>query len=179
MSAKQLERDRIVDDVRSALEASGFDPSLLVLELIETALMSNADDSIARLSRLKGLGVRIAVDDFGTGYPSLAYLRRFPIDILKIDRSFVSGIANSAEATALVHTLVQLGKVLNLETIAERVEDDAQRARLRTERVDTGQGFLFAHPLEVSAVERLLREFGAVPGDDSADMVHPGPEDLR
>jgi diguanylate cyclase (GGDEF)-like protein len=179
MSARQLERDRIVDDVREALSTSGFDPRLLILELTETALMSNAEETIGRLWRLKELGVRIAVDDFGTGYSSLSYLRRFPIDILKIDRSFVSGIADSAEATALVHTLVQLGKVLNLETIAEGVEDDEQRACLQAENVDTGQGFLFYRPLEVSAVERLLREFDVAPEVDSEGMVHPDRDNVR
>ena len=179
MSARQLERDRIVEDVRHALSASGFDPRLLILELTETALMSNTDETIARLARLKELGVRIAVDDFGTGYSSLAYLRRFPIDILKIDRSFVSGIADSAEASALVHTLVQLGKVLKLETIAEGVEDDEQRARLQAEDVDIGQGFLFYRPLEVTAVERLLQEFADASEVGPGSVVQPSQDNVR
>jgi diguanylate cyclase (GGDEF)-like protein len=159
VSAKQLERDRIVDDVVGALSASGFAPEMLILELTETTLMIDRDDTIARLVLLKAIGVRIAVDDFGTGYSSLAYLRKFPIDILKIDRSFVSGIADSAQSSALVHTLVQLGKVLNLETIAEGVEDDDQRLRLQAESVDIGQGFLFSRPLAVPAINRFLEEF--------------------
>jgi len=179
MSARQLERDRIVDDVGQALSASRFDPRLLILELTETALMSNTDETIGRLARLKELGVRIAVDDFGTGYSSLAYLRRFPIDILKIDRSFVSGIADSAEASALVHTLVQLGKVLKLETIAEGVEDDEQRARLQAEDVDIGQGFLFYRPLEVTAVERLLQEFAHTSEVDPEGVVQPSQDNVR
>jgi diguanylate cyclase (GGDEF)-like protein len=156
VSARQLERDRIVNDVRDALSTSGFDPSMLLLELTETALMHDVEATTARLHLLKDLGVRIAIDDFGTGYSSLAYLRQFPIDILKIDQSFVRDIGNTAEAAALVHTLVQLGKVLGLETIAEGVEDDDQRFRLRAERVDTGQGFLFARPLDVAEIDRLL-----------------------
>jgi len=111
---------------------------------------------VARLQMLKAVGVRIAIDDFGTGYSSLAYLRQFPIDVLKIDRSFVSGIADTTESAALVHTLVQLGKVLGLETIAEGIETDDQRLRLKAEDVDTGQGFLFARPLEVEDVNRFL-----------------------
>jgi EAL domain-containing protein (putative c-di-GMP-specific phosphodiesterase class I) len=110
------------------------------------------------LARLKSLGVRLAIDDFGTGYSSLAYLRQFPIDILKIDQSFVVGIGDSEESAAIVHTLVQLGKLLGLETIAEGVETPDQLRRLTDEQVDTGQGFLFARPLDVGAVDRLVME---------------------
>jgi diguanylate cyclase (GGDEF)-like protein len=156
VSGRQLERDRIVDDIHGALKSSGFDPSMLILELTETTLMSDVAATITRLRLVKALGARLAVDDFGTGYSSLAYLRQFPIDVLKIDRSFVSGIADTKEAAALIHTLVQLGKVLGLETIAEGIETDDQRMRLRAEKVDGGQGFLFARPLDVAAVNRLL-----------------------
>jgi FOG: EAL domain len=154
----QLERDRIIDDVHGALTASGFDPGMLTLELTETALMDDVRATLVRLELLKAVGVRIAVDDFGTGYSSLAYLRQFPIDVLKIDHSFVSGIAISSESAAIVHTLVQLGKLLGLETIAEGIENNDQVIRLRAEGVDTGQGFLFAGPLDVEAVDRLLKD---------------------
>ncbi len=163
ISAKQLERDRIVDDVRAALSTSGFNPAKLVLELTETSLMHDVEATVIRLKALKKLGVHLAIDDFGTGYSSLAYLRQFPIDILKIDRSFVSGIVDTKEAAALVHTLVQLGKALGLETIAEGVENNEQRRQLIAEKVDTGQGFLFARPLDVEAVDRLLREWDGEP----------------
>jgi diguanylate cyclase (GGDEF)-like protein len=158
VSARQLERDRIVDDVHGALAASGFDPCMLLLELTETTLMQDVDATSARLALLKAIGVRIAIDDFGTGYSSLAYLRHFPIDVLKIDRSFVSGIGDTTEAGALVHTLVQLGKVLGLETIAEGIETDDQRLRLKAESVDGGQGFLYSRPLTVEQVDQLLNE---------------------
>jgi diguanylate cyclase (GGDEF)-like protein len=158
VSAKQLDRDQIIGDVHGALAESGFDPVLCVLELTETTLMHNVEDTVGRLTLLKALGVRIAIDDFGTGYSSLAYLRQFPIDVLKIDRSFVSGITDTAEAVALVHAMVQLGQALGLETVAEGVENDGQRIRLAAECVDTGQGFLFARPLEVEAVSRLLEQ---------------------
>ncbi len=161
VSGRQLALDRIADDVRRAVVASGLDPGQLVLELTETTLMDDVDAAVARLAPLRALGVRLAVDDFGTGYSSLAYLRRFPIDVLKIDRSFVSGIADSRESAALVHTLVQLGKVLGLETVAEGVEDDNQRLRLQAEPVDTGQGFLFSRPLDAAAVGRLLERSAA------------------
>ncbi|HVC71866.1 MAG TPA: EAL domain-containing protein [Acidimicrobiales bacterium] len=157
ISAVQLGRDRIVDDVHGALTASGFDPDMLTLELTETTLMNDVQSTLARLELLKAIGVRLAIDDFGTGYSSLAYLQQFPIDVLKIDQSFVSGIADSSDSAAIVHTLVQLGKVLGLETVAEGVENDEQLMRLRAEGVDTGQGFLFARPLDVDAVDQLLR----------------------
>ena len=109
-----------------------------------------------RLRQLKALGVRVAVDDFGTGYSSVAYLRQFPIDVLKIDRSFVSGINASVESAALVRMLVQLGKGLGIETLAEGIEDAEQLAGLLAEECDSGQGYLFARPLEPAALEELL-----------------------
>jgi diguanylate cyclase (GGDEF)-like protein len=166
VSAKQLERDQIISDVHAALTSSGFDPRLCVLELTETTLMHNVEDTVGRLTLLKALGVRVAVDDFGTGYSSLSYLRQFPVDVLKIDRSFVSGISETSEAVALVHAMVQLGKALGLETVAEGVENDGQRVQLAAENIDTGQGFLFARPLDVEAVNRLLDS-----GHDAAAMA--------
>jgi diguanylate cyclase (GGDEF)-like protein len=157
VSARQLQQDRIIDDVRDALTTSGFDPTSLVLELTETTLMNDVDETIARLRQLKALGVVLAVDDFGTGYSSLSYLQRFPIDVLKIDRSFVSGdAATSADSLVLLHTLIHLGKALNLKIVAEGIEDDDQLERLRAEGVECGQGFLFARPENVVVVNRLL-----------------------
>jgi EAL domain-containing protein (putative c-di-GMP-specific phosphodiesterase class I) len=120
--------------------------------------MENVEPTVARLQLLKSVGVRLAIDDFGTGYSSISYLQQFPVDILKIDQSFVSRIADSTESAGLVHTLVQLGKVLGLTTVAEGVETDDQRMRLREENVDIGQGFLFARPLDVVAIEHFLAE---------------------
>ena len=159
VSAKQLDRDQIITDVQRCpyRQAASIPPSV-VLELTETTLMHNVEDTVGRLTLLKALGVRMAIDDFGTGYSSLAYLRQFPIDVLKIDRSFVSGITDTSEAVALVHAMVQLGKALGLETVAEGVENDGQRVQLAAENVDTAQGFLFARPLDVEAVSRLLED---------------------
>jgi EAL domain-containing protein (putative c-di-GMP-specific phosphodiesterase class I) len=113
--------------------------------------MRDTDKAETVLAAIKTLGVRIAIDDFGTGYSSLAYLRQFPIDALKIDRSFISGIAASKESGALIHTLihtlVQLGKTLGLETLGEGIEDQHQLERLQHEHCDLGQGFLLARPL--------------------------------
>jgi EAL domain-containing protein (putative c-di-GMP-specific phosphodiesterase class I) len=129
---------------------------MLILELTERTLTNDVQATVARLNLVKAIGVRLAVDDFGTGHSSLAHLRQFPIDVLKIDRTFVSGIADTKEAAALVHTLIQLGKVLGLETIAEGVENNDQRLRLEAEKADSGQGFLFAKPLDIEAVDHLL-----------------------
>ena len=100
--------------------------------------------------------MRIAIDDFGTGYSSLAYLQQFPVDSLKIDRSFISGMAKSPEGDALIHTLMQLGKALHLETLAEGIEESDQLSQLRTESCDVGQGFFFARPLAPEEVEAFL-----------------------
>ena len=163
LSARQLERDRIVEDVSHALAETGLDPQLLILEITETALMNNVQASLARLRRLKALGIRIAIDDFGTGYSSMAYLRQFPVDVLKIDQSFVASMVESPESAALVHTLVQLGKVLGLETVAEGIETEAQRTLLRAEGVDIGQGYLFARPQAPGALLHLLEVSGHRP----------------
>ena len=105
---------------------------------------------------LKLLGLRVAIDDFGTGYSSLAHLRRFPIDSLKIDRSFVAAMLQPAGSQALIHTLVQLGKTLELGIVAEGIEQDEQLRELRKQECDIGQGFLFAQPLDADAVEAFV-----------------------
>ena len=156
VSARQLDSDQLVEDVREALEQSRLDPEVLTLEITETALMRDANGASSRLAQLKKLGVRIAIDDFGTGYSSLAHLRRFSVDAIKIDRSFIAGIATSDESGALIHTLIQLGKTLGLETLGEGIEERAQLQRLQREQCDHGQGFLLARPLELDAIEEFL-----------------------
>ena len=163
LSAHQLEDGQLLVDVRQALESSGFAPDRLVLELTETILMHDVPSTIDQLAHLKSIGVRISIDDFGTGYSSFAYLRKFPIDILKIDQAFVSSIADTWESAAIVHTLVQLGKVLGLEIVAEGIETEDQRARLRAEEVDLGQGYLFARPLESAVIDYFLEMLVTTP----------------
>ncbi len=156
VSGRQLDHDELVDDVRSALLESGLAPSALTVEITETALMKDPEATARRLTAIKDLGVRVAVDDFGTGYSSLAYLRQFPVDTLKIDRAFVQGIASSKESAALIQTLIDLGKSLNLETLGEGIEDMAQLEHLQRARCDSGQGFLYARPLEADALTDFL-----------------------
>jgi diguanylate cyclase (GGDEF)-like protein len=157
VSGRQLDHDTdLVADVQAALTASGLKPHMLTLEITETMLMRDATRSAAQLHDLKRLGVRVAIDDFGTGYCSLAYLQQFPVDALKIDRSFINGIASSPEAGALIHTLVQLGKTLGIETYAEGIEERSQLQHLQREQCDSGQGYLFARPLSPEALEALL-----------------------
>jgi diguanylate cyclase (GGDEF)-like protein len=156
VSARQLEHDEFIGEVRDALTDSGLPPEALTLEITETVLMRDATAAASQLRALKALGVRIAIDDFGTGYSSLAYLRQFPVDALKIDRSFITGISSSREAGALMHTLIQLGKALGLETLGEGIEEHAQLEQLKHEECDSGQGFLFAKPLNVDTVTRFL-----------------------
>jgi EAL domain-containing protein (putative c-di-GMP-specific phosphodiesterase class I) len=156
VSARQLDRDELIDHVREALEDSGLEPSALTLEITETALMRDTEATADRVEALKQLGVRVAIDDFGTGYSSLAYLRQFSVDALKIDRSFISGIGDSEESTALLHTLVRLGRTLGLETVAEGIETRAQLEALQCHHCDQGQGFLFARPLGVDELGEFL-----------------------
>ena len=156
VSARQLDDDSITDDVRAALRASGLDPSALIIEVTETALMHNMDATALRLSEIRELGVRISVDDFGTGYSSLAYLRRLPVDCLKIDRAFTSAVTASAESRAVIATLVQLGKDLGLSTLAEGVETPEELDILRSANVDQAQGFLMARPLAPEVLEAQL-----------------------
>ena len=155
VSARQLERGSSPSEVRAALRDCGLDPATLTLEITETVLMREPETT-ALLDELKALGVRIAVDDFGTGYSSLAYLRQFPVDSLKIDRSFITTLALSSEGHALTHTLIQLGKALGLQTLAEGVEHRSQVEQLQLEECDLAQGFLFARPLTPAALERYL-----------------------
>jgi diguanylate cyclase (GGDEF)-like protein len=156
VSTRQLETDQLIEDISSALETSGFDARSLIIEITETAIMHNVAAVVPRLAALKGTGVRIAIDDFGTGYSSLAYLQQFPVDTLKIDRSFISTMADSPESGALIRTLVQLGKTLGLETLAEGIEETAQYSQLERDRCDSGQGYLYARPLDPDAVEAFL-----------------------
>jgi diguanylate cyclase (GGDEF)-like protein len=156
VSARQLDNDEFVTELEDALESSGLDPHALTIEITETTLMRDTEQTIRRLSAVKALGVRIAIDDFGTGYSSLTHVQKFPVDSLKIDRSFISGLKDNKEGEALIHTLVQLGKALSIETVAEGIEMQQELSLLQGECCDSGQGFLFAKPLDLAATDAFL-----------------------
>jgi EAL domain-containing protein (putative c-di-GMP-specific phosphodiesterase class I) len=172
VSMRQLETDSLVQDVHAALTRHGLPPSSLVIEVTESTLMRDANATVSRLRKLKDLGVLIAIDDFGTGYSSLAYLRQFPVDVLKIDRSFVAEMDGSADSNALIHTLVELGRTLGLVTLAEGIEEDSQLEGLRNEQCDSGQGFIFSRPVDPATIEALLAA-GAVGAQDRAGATRP------
>jgi len=159
VSGRQLDTDQLIVDIEGALSHSELDPGALTIEITETTLMRNIEDTIRRLTEIKALGVRIAIDDFGTGYSSLAHLQQFPVDALKIDRSFISQLQHNQEGETLIHTLVQLGKALSLETFAEGIEDQQELSLLQDEDCDTGQGYLFARPLDAAATEAFLQNW--------------------
>jgi diguanylate cyclase (GGDEF)-like protein len=159
VSGRQLDTDRIGADIEGALSQSGLEPAALTIEVTETSLMRNVEETARRLTAIKRLGVRIAIDDFGTGYSSLAHLQRFPVDALKIDRSFISSLSDNPEGDTLIHSLVQLGKALSIETFAEGIEEQQELSLLRDEDCDSGQGFLFSRPLDVAATEAFLRSW--------------------
>jgi EAL domain-containing protein (putative c-di-GMP-specific phosphodiesterase class I) len=152
VSGRQLDSDEFVGDVRRAIAQSGLEADALILEITETTLMANTQETARRLQAIKQLGVRIAIDDFGTGYSSFAHLQRFPVDALKIDRSFISQLTENPEGKTLIHTLVQLGQALSIETLAEL-------SLLQAEHCQSGQGFLFARPMEPGAADAFLRNW--------------------
>jgi diguanylate cyclase (GGDEF)-like protein len=154
ISGRHLQHGELVNDVAEALNESGLEAGNLVIELTESTIMYNTDANLERFHRLKALGVRLAIDDFGTGYSSLSYLHRFPIDILKIDRSFVSRLTNSDNGPELASAVITLGETLGLDTVAEGIELEPQVEALLALGCVAGQGFLFA---AAGALEQLTR----------------------
>jgi diguanylate cyclase (GGDEF)-like protein len=165
-SARQLDTDEFMTNVQEALDSSGLEANALTIEITETTLMRNTEETARRLAAVKKLGVRIAIDDFGTGYSSLAHLQKFPVDALKIDRSFITRLTQDPEGETLIRTLVQLGKALSIETLAEGIEQQGELSVLRDEQCDSGQGFLFARPLDVPAAETFFRDWVADKADN-------------
>jgi predicted signal transduction protein with EAL and GGDEF domain len=152
-------RDRgIVDLVRSALAEAAVPPSRLMLEITEGVLIDNPEEMVKRIEDLHALGVRIALDDFGSGYSNLGYLQRFPLDKLKIDRSFVVALGNSANGGVIIQAIVALGRALGLSVLVEGVETEQQRVLLRLAGCDEMQGFLFAKPAPAKVIDRLLAQ---------------------
>jgi len=155
VSAWQLESGSLLADVRAALQESGLPPSSLIVEMTESALIKENLPTIRALRELRALGVRLALDDFGTGYSSLSHLRQFPIDILKIDRTFVASVARRREG-ALVRSIIDLGRTMNVAIIAEGIETAAQADELEAMECTLGQGFYFGRAVPAEAVGELL-----------------------
>jgi len=162
VSPHQLTSPDFPGDVERSLEESRFDAAHLVLEFSERALTS--PDAIAALDALKRLGVQLAVDDFGAAPESEAVVASLPIDVVKIDRRCITDLSTSTGDAERVHQLVQLGKSLDVRTVAQGIEDDDQRLRLLVEDVDLGQGFLFSVPHEVDAIDRFLEDYAIFSG---------------
>ena len=157
VSARQFADPRFADNVRRVLASSGLESSALTLELTETALLRRDERLHSDLMELKSIGVKLAIDDFGTGYSSLSYLRELPFDVVKMDKSFVDGIADSEQRLALADGIVQIARTLRLEVVAEGIESEVQRDLLTEMGCHYGQGYLLAMPMQPSEAEELAR----------------------
>jgi diguanylate cyclase (GGDEF)-like protein len=156
MSAIDFRQQDFVDGIERILKETGLEPALLELEITEGVLMQNIDTTVNALTRLKVMGVRLAIDDFGTGYSSLSYLRRFPVDVLKIDQSFIRGLSSDSNDAALVSAIISLGRSLKLTIIAEGVETLEQLDFLKAHQCEEGQGYYFSKAVEPDAFVRYL-----------------------
>jgi EAL domain-containing protein (putative c-di-GMP-specific phosphodiesterase class I) len=154
-----------------ALSHSGLPADRLCLEMTESVLMNDTEENLALLKRLKALGVRLAIDDFGTGYSSLSYLHRFPVDTLKIDRSFVERLGQPGDEAALARTIVQLGQSLGMVTVAEGIEQHGQFIALNHMTCELGQGYYFSHPMPADEAWRFLDQLA--PGSALAPVERP------
>jgi EAL domain-containing protein (putative c-di-GMP-specific phosphodiesterase class I) len=161
LSARQLEDPHIVTDVQAALSDTDLEPSRLVLEITETALMNDTQAALAQLNGLKALGICLSVDDFGTGYSSLSYLRQFPIDTVKIDKSFVDDISRGGDDATFVGAILRLSEALHLDTLAEGIETEDQANTLQQLGCHLGQGYHYARPLDPADVDGLLHAYTA------------------
>ena len=169
ISARQVHQPGLLDVVAEALRESQLPAETLVLEITESLMMQDAELAISRLNELKQLGIRLAIDDFGTGYSSLNYLRRFPVDILKIDKSFIDNVSRRGKEQELAQSIIELGQTLGLEIVAEGVEDAAQLGWLRARQCDLAQGFLFSEPVGADALSDFLRQEAT--GDTAAKIA--------
>ena len=167
LSVRQLQSETLVGDVRTALATTGLPASSLVLEITESLMLSDTDFAMQQLHELKALGIRLAMDDFGTGYSSLSYLSRFPVDILKMDRSFVG----SADNEALTSAIIALGTSLSLEVVAEGIERPEQATSLEELGCELGQGYLFAKPMSSPALAEFLGAAGCGTGGAGAPLA--------
>jgi EAL domain-containing protein (putative c-di-GMP-specific phosphodiesterase class I) len=171
-SPRQVSADRFPESVLAALADAGLPPRALTLEVTERVLVDATGLVMEHLSELRRAGVRLAIDDFGTGYASLAYLRRLPVDVVKIDPSFVAGLGEDETLTLLTRTIVQLGHDLGFGVVAEGIESSQQLGLLRDMGCGLGQGYLVAAPMSAAQIESLITPMSAGPGGGS---VPPDP----
>ena len=173
VSARQLRTTHQVDAIIATIRRTGIDPTALKIEITEGLLLDDPEGAIKAFTRLKALGVHIALDDFGTGYSSLSYLHRFPLDTLKIDRSFVTSMLKSRDSMTVISTITRLARDLKLNCVSEGIEDPHELAKLRDFDCDYGQGYLFSKPVPESEVAALIaRDILWTPGgnDDAAEL---------
>ena len=156
ISGRQFQQKELITTVTEALEASNFLASCLKLEITESVMMKDPQASLEAMKVFRGLEIHLVIDDFGTGYSSLSYLKRFPVDTLKVDKSFVDGLGKDPESTAIVGAIISLAKSLGMRVTAEGIETEAQLSRLRLLNCDQGQGYFFSRPLPAAQAEELL-----------------------
>jgi EAL domain-containing protein (putative c-di-GMP-specific phosphodiesterase class I) len=164
VSARQFQGPDLVETVAAVLGRTGFDPTSLKLELTESLMMQDVERTIQRLYELKGLSIQLAIDDFGTGYSSLAYLRRFPISVLKVDKSFIHRLGTGAQDDAIVRSIVTLASDLGMQVVAEGIETAEQLDALRVLSCTYGQGYYFSRPLPAHQAEAFVTSAAGVPG---------------
>ena len=176
LSCKQFLQPDLVEQVAGALKETGLDPGCLKLEITESYIMENTEAAVATMNRLRALGIELSLDDFGTGYSSLSYLHRLPIDYLKIDRSFVSRMAESKENAEIVYTIIKLAQNLKMKVIAEGIETDEQLAQLHLLNCEFGQGYYFSKPLEAEKTRIFIEETFENPSGGPMNQPMPGLE---
>jgi EAL domain-containing protein (putative c-di-GMP-specific phosphodiesterase class I) len=171
LSARQFVHNDLVESIAQALDEAQLAPEHLEIELTESLVMADVERAIGVLRELKALGVQLSIDDFGTGYSSLSYLKRFPIDVLKIDRSFVNDITTDTDDAAIVSTIISLAHSLRLQVIAEGVETEAQLAYLRQHDCDQMQGYFFSPPVSAEAFARMQEEGKRLPIPRTGSLI--------
>ena len=171
LSGRQLHHQDIVSEIARIMKRSGLEPGSLELEITESVVMTNVTAAIERLQQLKALGVRLSIDDFGTGYSSLAYLRKLPVDILKIDRAFVSGLGRDPEDLEICRLVIAMAKMLGMTTVAEGVETEVHLDELRKLGCTTAQGFFIAKPMFAKDAELILQKLPTK--NDSGHTTRP------
>jgi EAL domain-containing protein (putative c-di-GMP-specific phosphodiesterase class I) len=163
LSPRQFNDEHLLRDIASVLAETGMNPELLELEITEGMVMQDSQRTARVLAEIKKLGIKLAIDDFGTGYSSLAQIKRFPIDTIKVDRSFIRNLPQDAEDKAITQAIIAMGKTLSLTVVAEGVETGEQEAFLREHACDETQGYYFSKPVTSDAFEAFLREHVSKP----------------